>query len=699
MTEQLLQQAIQHHRAGELSQAKQLYRVILQRQPNHPDANHNLGVIAVAVNKTDLALPFFKLALETNPNQIQFWLSYINALIKIKKFDLADEILAKWLTYGLNSSKIQEVTQDLECNKLVELFNKNRFIEAESLARNLIKNFPENGFAWKTLGTVIKEQGRLFDSINYMQKAVDLLPNDADAHCNLASALIQVGNLSKAEQHCTYALSIQPNYVEALNNLGTILYKNNRFNEAEKYYQRALEINPKYVPSIANLGNIQRDSHYLQEAEASYKRALKINPDHLEVLTNLLFVINFGDSSRKDYLQESKRFGELAAKKVKQCFTNWHRNEQHLERLRIGFVSGDFRNHPVCYFLENLLTQIDNSKIELIAYSCHHETDEVTERIKPYFAKWKPIFDLDDEAAANLIHNDGVHILIDLSGHTAHNRLPVFAWKPAPIQITWLGYFATTGVSEIDYILVDKIGVPEDNQWHFTEKVRYLPNTRLCFSALKFEIDVAPLPALNNGFITFGCFQNLSKVTDDVLELWSKILTQLPTARLRFQSKQLHEKIIVEQLYSRLARYGVEANRVETHAADSYKNYLVAHSQVDFILDTFPYTGGTTTCEALWMGVPTLTLAGETLLARQGASLLSAVGLGNWIATDADNYVVKTVNFTNNIRALSELCASLREQVLNSPLFDAEQFVRNFENALEEMWRDYSIQKGIQNCS
>jgi protein O-GlcNAc transferase len=633
------------------------------------------------------------------------------------------------------------------------------------LARNLIKNFPENGFAWKTLGTVIKEQGRLFDSINYMQKAVDLLPNDADAHCNLASALIQVGNLSKAEQHCTYALSIQPNYVEALNNLGTILYKNNRFNEAEKYYQRALEINPKYVPSIANLGNIQRDSHYLaeqhctyalsiqpnyvealnnlgtilyknnrfneaekyyqraleinpkyvpsianlgniqrdshylQEAEASYKRALKINPDHLEVLTNLLFVINFGDSSRKDYLQESKRFGELAAKKVKQCFTNWHCNEQYPERLRIGFVSGDFRNHPVCYFLENLLTQIDNSKIELIAYSCHHETDEVTERIKPYFAKWKPIFDLDDEAAANLIHNDGVHILIDLSGHTAHNRLPVFAWKPAPIQITWLGYFATTGVSEIDYILVDKIGVPEDNQWHFTEKVRYLPNTRLCFSALKFEIDVAPLPAWNNGFITFGCFQNLSKVTNDVLELWSKILAQLPTARLRFQSKQLHEKIIVEQLYSRLARYGVDANRVETHAADSYKNYLVAHSQVDFILDTFPYTGGTTTCEALWMGVPTLTLAGETLLARQGASLLSAAGLSNWISTDMDDYIAKTVSFTCDIQVLAELRQGLREQVLNSPLFDAKQFARNFENALGKIWSDYSIQKGIQNYS
>jgi protein O-GlcNAc transferase len=341
----------------------------------------------------------------------------------------------------------------------------------------------------------------------------------------------------------------------------------------------------------------------------------------------------------------------------------------------------------VGYFLESLLTEFDPARIELFAYPTDLQVDELTIRIKPYFAAWKPLLGLNDEAAARLIHADGIHILIDLSGHTSKNRLPLFAWKPAPVQTNWLGYFATTGVAEMDYLLADKVGVPESHRGDFSETIWYLPDTRLCFTPPDTPLPVASLPALKNGYLTFGCFQNLSKVGNDVLTAWGSILTALPNAKLRWQCTQLGDPAIAAQLVLRLQQQGIAPARVILLGAVSREAYLAAHSDVDVILDTFPYPGGTTTCEALWMGVPTLTLAGETLLARQGASLLTAGGLGEWVANSGEEYINKAVGLTENLPRLAALRVGLREQVRVSPLFDAQRFARNFEEALWGMWR------------
>ena len=302
-------------------------------------------------------------------------------------------------------------------------------------------------------------------------------------------------------------------------------------------------------------------------------------------------------------------------------------------------VSGDLHNHPVGYFLESLLANLDPVRVELIAYPTALRPDALTARIKPSLAAWKPLNTLNDADAAKLIHADGVHVLLDLSGHTGYNRLPIFAWKPAPVQVSWLGYFATTGMAEMDYLLADRVGVPESQRKNFTEAVWYLPDTRLCFTAPAAAVPVAPLPALQNGYITFGCFQNLSKVGDEVLAAWGKIFAALPGARLRWQSKQLGDPAVAEQQMLRLRQHGIDPARVSLHGSASREAYLAAHAEVDMVLDTFPYPGGTTTCEALWMGVPTITLAGDTLLARQGASLLTAAGLQDWVATSVEDYI------------------------------------------------------------
>ena len=255
------------------------------------------------------------------------------------------------------------------------------------------------------------------------------------------------------------------------------------------------------------------------------------------------------------------------------------------------------------------------------------------------------------------------------------------------MQVSWLGYFATTGVAEIDYLLADKIGVAEAERGYFTESVWYLPDTRLCFTPPKFDLQISPMPALTNGYITFACFQNLSKLSDAVLAAWSKILFALPSARVRLANKQLGDVTVAAQFVQRLQAHGIDPSRVTLHGAMLREAYLAAHAEVDVMLDTFPYPGGTTTCEALWMGVPTVTLAGNSLLARQGASLLTAAGVSDWIATSEVEYVEKAIQLTENLPKLAALRAGLRAQVLASHVFDASRFARNFEAALWDMWR------------
>jgi protein O-GlcNAc transferase len=758
-----LRQAIAHHRAGRLQEAEGLYRMILQEQPKHSDANHNLGILAMQVKQNAAALDYFKTALEANPNQVQYWLSYIEALIQTGLTDAARDLIEQGRRRGLHGEAVDALSKRLkhpssdEIDILISLFNQGRYTEVETAARRMTELFPQYGLGWKVLGAALKmlrkdpealqaglkavlllpndaeaynnlgnlfqEKGRFSEAEAYYHRALEIKPDYAQVYYNLGNALREQGRLKDAEISCRRAVTIRPDYAEAHymlantlqlqdrsaeaetcyrrsieimpncsevhNNLGNTLRELGRIMEAEACYRRSLEIKPDFAEVLNNLGVTLKEQGRLEDAKSCYLRALEIKPDRADVYSNWLFALNYTDNHTPlSCLKQARHYGHMMAKKAVNVFSSWQCDAKP-KRLRVGFVSGDFWDHAVCYFLEDVLMQFRSTHIEPIAYPSYRKTDSMTARIRPCFSKWNPVFGLTDEAAARLIHDDGVHILIDLSGHTANNRLPLFAYKPAPIQVTWLGYFATTGINEMDYILADEVGVPSKNRKYFVEKVRYLPDTRLCFSTPRHDIAVSPLPASVKGCITFGCFQNTSKVTDALLETWKTILARLPTARLRFQSKQLRDERYAESYYARLASRGIDPHRVDLQGASLRKDYLSAYSQVDIVLDTFPYPGGTTTCEALWMGVPTLTLAGNTLLARQGASLLSAAGLWDWIADDLNCYIEKAVMFASDLTKLAELRTGLRKKVLASPLFDAQRFTRNFENALWKMWDDY----------
>ncbi len=455
-------------------------------------------------------------------------------------------------------------------------------------------------------------------------------------------------------------------------------------------YRCALKIKPDFVDAHNNLGNALLANIQIDEAIASYRRATEFKPDYFMAQGNLLSCLNYACLSPDLRLEEARKYGRMVTSLVTSKFSTWQCTADP-KRLRVGIVSGSLRNNPTGFFLESVLQQIDPSRIELIAYPSSLKADELTERIKPYFSEWKPIVGKSDEAAAQLIHADGVHILIDLAGHSAHNRLPMFAWKPAPVQVSWLDSLATTGVAEMDYFLADEVGVPVARRVHFSETVRYLPDTRLCFTAPNVDLPVSPLPALKNGHITFGCYQILSKLGDEVLSVYAKILALLPDSKIRFQCAPLGDAQVAAQFAKRLQQHGMDTSRITLLGPVSREEYLASYGEVDVILDTFPFSGGTTTCDAIWMGVPTITLTGDTLLSRQGASLLTVVGLEDWIANNVDQYVAMAVALTKDLSRLSTLRADLRQQGLNSPLFDAKHFARNLETALWEMWQTYSL--------
>jgi protein O-GlcNAc transferase len=663
----------------QLDDAVSCYRKATEINPDFFEVHNNLGIALKALGQHDAALASYRRALELNPELAE---THNNVGITLKDLGQLDAALASFRKAVELKPGYADAHNNLG-SVLQYLGQSNAALASYSRAVELKPEFAD---AHSNLGSVLLELGQIDGALASCRKAVELKPDSANVHNNLGIVLKELGQFDAALASYRRVLDIEPDCAEAFHNLGNALMKIGQFDGAVTNYRRALEIKPDYALAHSNLGIALKNIGQFDDALASYRRALEIKPDYIEAQSNLLFTLNHTVHTPEYCLNEATKYGRMAAQLVTERFLAWKYTDQP-ELLRVGLVSGDLCNHPVGFFLKSLLSQLDYARIELIAYPTHRKEDELTARIKPFFSAWKPLVGLSDEAAARLIHADGVHVLIDLSGHTGHNRLPVFAWKPAPVQVSWLGYWATTGVAEMDYLLADEVSVPELQQKNFSETVWYLPDTRLCFSPPEFDLPVTSLPALQNGYLTFGCFQNLSKVGNEVLTVWGKIFGALPKARLRCQCKQLGDPAVAAQFVERLQRHGIEPARVMLQGAMPRKAYLAAHGEVDVVLDTFPYPGGTTTCEALWMGVPTLTLSGDTLLARQGASLLTAAGMEDWVTSSVVDYIDKAVTLAGDLPELAALRAGLRQQVLASPLFDAQRFARTFEDALWGMWQ------------
>jgi protein O-GlcNAc transferase len=608
-------------------------------------------------------------------------------------------------------------------SQISALWREGRYGRAESLARELTMRCPENAWSWKTLGGLLRLQGRFKEALQAARAAHQRAPDDPELHYELGLIFDRLGQTPEAEASQRRAVQLRPQFAEAHNELGMILERTDRLEEAVTSYHRALAARPEWPgvmsnlaialkrqgrldeaeailrraiahePQLAgayvNLAGILRDTNRLDEAERTLASVAEQYPDLIEARSNLLFSLNYSAEHSPEYcLAQARRYGEIASRRAARRYKGWTHVDDPT-RLRVGILSGDIHSHPVGYFLESVLAHLDDKRIELVGFPTNPRVDALTQRVQPRFSAWRPVSAYSDEALAREIHRDGIHVLLELSGHTANNRLPVLAWKPAPIQVSWLGYFATTGVSEVDYFLADEVSVPTEHQAHFTERLWYLPDTRLCFSPPDSDAAIDPLPALRNRAITFGSFQNLAKLNDRTLALWARVLSAVPDARLRVQSLQLAGESMRARLSERLERAGIGAGRVFLHGPAERSLYLASYAEVDIVLDTMPFPGGTTTCEALWMGVPTITLSGDRLISRQGASLMRAAGLAEWVADSADDFVARAVEFSRDLDRLGELRAGLRERVRESPLFDARRFAANLEAALWQMWEQW----------
>lgn len=580
---------------------------------------------------------------------------------------------------------------------------------------------PQDASLQFNVGNNLRDLGELESAVTWYAKAAVLNPQFVQAHYQLANVQYDLGRLQEAEHNYQQTLRLNPAHVRALANLAhlqqdlgqhplafdniqralavepenaalhfnlsDLLHDQGRLREAHQACVRALQLQPDFVPALCNMGVILGDLGDSVSALAGYRRALELSPGDADAQSGLLFLLNYSPSHSSELrFHEALNFGRMVADMASCAYESWNCSATP-DRLRVGFVSGDLREHSVGYFLENFLSQLDPSRLDLLAFPTNSQCDALSQRIRPYFSSWIPLSGLTDQLAARRIHELGVHILVDLSGHTTHNRLPMFALRPAPMQVTWLGYFATTGVEAIDFLIADPWSLLPEQEPFFTEKIWRLPNTRLCFTPPNAPIQVNALPMEGNGVVTFGCFNNLNKINHEVVTLWSRILHLVPGSRLLLKARQFQEPQVARDFSEQFVGHGVETGRVILEGPSDRIRYLEAYHRVDIGLDPFPFPGGTTTVESLWMGVPVLTLAGSDFLSRQGVGLMTAAGLPDWIANDADDYVAKAVSHAANEAALSRLRKRLRSQVLASPLFDSKTFAKHFEDALYSLWR------------
>ena len=765
--EQALQQAIAHHQAGQLQEAERLYRAILQTQPNHPDANHNLGVLAMQVKQPAAGLPHFKAALEANPTQGQYWLSYIDALIQTGQTDAARQILAQGRSRGLQGATIEALAGRLEelvgskpspqeINTLLTLFNERRYHEAATLAQVLTVRFPLHGFGWKVLGASFKQMGRSVDALANMQKAATLSPNEAEAHSNLGVILQDLGQLDAAvvsyrraleikpdfaEAHSNLgnalrdlwqlddavasyrrALEIKPDYAEAHSNLGIALRDLGQLDAAVVSYRRALEIKPDYAEAHSNLGNALRNlgkidaalgscSHALQikpdcaemhvnfgnalkdvgrldEAEASYRRALSLMPSLYLAHSNLIFILDMHtDRSSADVQEERRRWGAMHAAHVPQIaiYANLKIPKR---KLRIGYISADFRVHSAASVFGAMLVDFDSTRFDVIAYTNSSQSDALTQHFKQCVTAWRTIFSQSDDAVADLIRQDEIDILVDLSGHSAGNRLLVFARKPAPIQITAWGYIGGTGMKAMDVFFADPVVVPPEEKTLYTEEVRYFPNVVSAFFLHAFP-PVNALPAQSTNGITFASFSRLAKISDEAYRAWAQVLLAVPNSRMVLKTRELTDAGTRVRVMENFTREGIAPERITLLGKTSWHDHVAAFNQIDMTLDPFPHGGGVTTLEGLMMGVPVVTLRWPTLVGRLSASILTTLKLTDWIAETPEQYVEIAVNKARGLESLTELRQQLRALLTSSIIGDTKAYVAEVEREYRTLWREW----------
>lgn len=559
---------------------------------------------------------------------------------------------------------------------------------AESLRRATTIN-PRHVLAYFNLGNVLTNLGEIKQAISAYSRALKLEPGKPEIINVLARSQVSIGHFKEAIGLYKRNLKLQPHNPDVNGNIASSYFLNGELENASKYYRLALE-QQKNASYYDGLGATLCQQGKYSEAIDAHHEALKLQPDNARFHSNLLLSMNYLPVEKQgNILQEHKAWEKMHQVNLEQ--TQKYKNIIDIDRrLRIAYVSPDLRAHSVAYFLEPLLENHNKEVVEIYCYACMPHHDETTDRLKNVADYWRDISGLNDRQAITMIAQDKIDILIDLSGHTARNRLAVFSAKPAPVQVTWLGYPATTGLEAIDYRITDELADPAGNEIFCTEKLIHLPGCFLCYKPPANSPPVTPCPFEENGFVTFGSFNNLAKINEDVIKLWSELMNAVQDSRLLIKNPSLTDSATAQRYFALFTKYGVSSDRVELMGlAPTMEDHLNTYRLVDIALDTFPYNGTTTTCEALHMGVPVITLSGELHANCVGESLLTTLGQEELVAKTTEEYVAIAKDLAENSVRVSDYRNTLRTCMHNSSLCDGQAFAHKMEQAYRVMWREY----------
>jgi protein O-GlcNAc transferase len=637
--------------AGRLAEAEALCRRTLGVLPDHAWALNLLGVIHCRTGRGDQGVRLIAQALSLAPEEASFYNNFGTGLT------------------GLG-----------------------RHVDAVTAFRRALELDPDSASAHNNIAAPLKAMGKLEEAADHYQNAVRLRPGFGEGWANLANVLLDMGHVQQASTSAERAVTEAPGYAVAHNNLGTVRHRQGRYAEAEAAFRRAIELDAGNTDALCNLGEILKESGRAKDAMAFYRRAHELAPDELAKDSNRLYAMcAVAGTDPAEIAAEHKAWGKRArpASMAAPDFSGRDRDPDR--RLRVGYVSSDLRRHSVAYFLEPILEHHDKGAFEVFAYANMAGGDEVTERLRAHADHWRGVFGLSDAELASQVARDEIDILIDLAGHTRGNRLGAFALKPAPVQVSYLGYPATTGLAEINGRITDAWADPPGMTETFhAERLMRLQHGFLCYRPSEDAPPPEPPPCLSAGHVTFGSFNNLAKLTPATVAVWAEILNAVPGSRLRLKAKALGDEATCSRVRADFATHGIDDGRLDLLAWITASHPLAAYHGVDIALDTFPYHGTTTTMEALWTGVPVVTLAGGWHASRVGVSILARAGLDEMVAANASDYVRIATSLAAKPDLLVELRAAVRGMMVRAGMTDGARFTAEFETALRTLWRDWA---------
>jgi predicted O-linked N-acetylglucosamine transferase (SPINDLY family) len=749
---QAFESALQHHLAGNLQQAEVLYRQILAIEPAHADALHLLGVIAHQVGKNDLAVEYISQVLRLNPEFAEAHHNLGLALAAQEKWEEAvtsyqralrcrPDMINTHFHLGNAYEAQGKVAEAIACyqetvrqqpNHAVGHYSLGRLLQQQGQLSAALASYeeavrcqPDLVEAHNNMGNIHNAQGKKARAIECYQQAVRLRPDNAEARYNLGLTLQKEGNLAEAIANYRQAVALKPDHAAAFNDLGNALQEQGEFAEAVASYRQALRVKPDFAEAYINMGHALKGQGKYAEAMASLYEALRANPDHPEAHIsvglilrgegkhdeaiaayrravmlkpdtshfhdNLLFAMHYHpDYDTVAIYQEARRWQVRHAEPLARFHRPHTNSADSRRRLRVGYVSPDFGSHALAYVLIPLLANHDRRQVEIFCYAEVSAPDHMTERLRAHADEWRSTVGIHDEQVAEMVRQDQIDILVDLALHTSKNRLLVFARKPAPVQVTWLGYPGTTGMSAIDYRLTDPYLDPPGGGGDacYSEKSIRLPHSFWCYHPIGDATPIHVPPASANGFVTFGCLNNFCKVNDVLLSLWARVLQGVRGSRLLLHAPRGLARDHVRTLFE---QEGVAAERVEFIDRLPGMEYLQVYGRIDICLDTWPCNGGVTSLDASWMGVPFITLVGKTVVGRAGWSLLNNLGLPELAARTPEEYVSRAVELAADLPRLEELRAGLRGRMCASPLMDGARFARDMEQLYREIWQKWCV--------